>query len=105
MSKTFNYRQKVVILGDSGVGKTTLIKKYIDDVFKDESVATIGMDFHTKTKHIYDKDIINNDIEAVICCMKLILFVKKRCLLVNTNNFVVLISIAKAQPYQRLIIL
>ena len=41
------------------------------------------------------EDVIDDDIEAVICCMILILFIKKRCLFVNTHDFIVLISIAK----------
>lgn len=54
----YDYLFKICLIGDSGVGKTTLVKKYIDNVFQDDgSAATIGMDFHTKIQHIYDKDI------------------------------------------------
>ena len=40
---------KVVVIGDSGVGKTNLITKYCDGVFKDSYVATIGVDFKLKS--------------------------------------------------------
>ena len=43
---------KVVVIGDSGVGKTNLITKYCDGVFKESYVATIGVDFKLKTVNV-----------------------------------------------------
>ena len=44
---------KVCFIGDAGVGKTSLIKRYVLDVFDDRYIATIG----TKvTKKIVDVD-------------------------------------------------
>jgi Ras-related protein Rab-8A len=40
---------KVIIIGDSGVGKTNLLTKFCDGLFKDTYVATIGVDFKIKT--------------------------------------------------------
>ena len=40
---------KVVVIGDSGVGKTNLITKYCDGEFKESYVATIGVDFKLKS--------------------------------------------------------
>ena len=40
---------KVIIIGDSGVGKTNLLTKFCDGVFKESYVATIGVDFKIKT--------------------------------------------------------
>ena len=45
---------KVIIIGDSGVGKTNLLTKFCDGVFKDSYVATIGVDFKLKTVIIED---------------------------------------------------
>lgn len=39
---------KLVILGDSGVGKTTLIHRYVDSEFRADFKATIGADFNSK---------------------------------------------------------
>jgi Ras-related protein Rab-8A len=39
---------KVVIIGDSGVGKTNLMTKYCEGIFKESYVATIGVDFKLK---------------------------------------------------------
>ncbi len=43
---------KVCIFGDGGVGKTTLVKRYMTGVFKGDSTMTIGVDFHVKKLEI-----------------------------------------------------
>ncbi|QLQ82202.1 hypothetical protein HG537_0G04570 [Torulaspora globosa] len=39
---------KVIILGDSGVGKTSLMHRYVNDKYSQQYKATIGADFLTK---------------------------------------------------------
>ena len=39
---------KIVMLGESGVGKTNLLLRYLKDTFESNQVPTIGMDFHSK---------------------------------------------------------
>ncbi|KAK9479231.1 small GTPase superfamily [Lipomyces japonicus] len=39
---------KVIILGDSGVGKTSLMQQYVSKKFSNQYKATIGADFLTK---------------------------------------------------------
>ena len=39
---------KLLILGDSDVGKTSLLLKYIDNYFPESHLATIGVEFKTK---------------------------------------------------------
>ena len=39
---------KVVILGDSGVGKTTIIKRFVEGSFQSKSVMTMGASFLEK---------------------------------------------------------
>ncbi|KAF0721376.1 hypothetical protein AaE_010076, partial [Aphanomyces astaci] len=39
---------KVIILGDSGVGKTSLMNQYVNQKFTNQYKATIGADFLTK---------------------------------------------------------
>ncbi|KAH9496652.1 WD40 repeat protein [Bulinus truncatus] len=42
------YILKVVLIGQSGVGKTSLLMQYTDGVFIEEHVVTIGVDFRMK---------------------------------------------------------
>lgn len=48
---------KLIIIGDSGVGKTNIMTRFCEDVFKETHVATIGVDFSAKTIQIDDKKI------------------------------------------------
>ena len=41
-------QKKVVALGDSGVGKTCLLYRYLYEKFDNTSMATIGANFKTK---------------------------------------------------------
>ena len=43
---------KICIFGDGGVGKTTLVNKYLTGVFKGDTVITIGIEFHIKILEI-----------------------------------------------------
>jgi len=40
---------KVLIVGESGVGKSSLLLRFTDDTFDPEQCATIGVDFKVKT--------------------------------------------------------
>jgi len=46
---------KIIILGDSGVGKTSLMNQYVNRKFSPQYKATIGADFLTKEVMIDDK--------------------------------------------------
>jgi len=46
---------KVIILGDSGVGKTSLMNQYVNRKFSSHYKATIGADFLTKEVMVDDK--------------------------------------------------
>ncbi len=48
---------KLVIIGDSGVGKTNLMTKYCEGIFKESYVATIGVDFKLKDIKVGDQKI------------------------------------------------
>ena len=39
---------KILLLGDSSVGKTCFLKRYIDDTFQDVYLSTIGFDYKYK---------------------------------------------------------
>eukprot|EP00798_Chlamydomonas_sp_ICE-L_P030908 gene30908-35960_t len=48
---------KVIVLGDSGVGKTSLMNQYVQKKFSKEYKATIGADFLTKEIEVDDKTV------------------------------------------------
>jgi len=48
---------KVILLGDSGVGKSSIMNQYVHEKFSAEYKATIGADFLTKHLIIDDKPI------------------------------------------------
>ena len=39
---------KILVGGEGGAGKTSLLRRYVDDFFDDSSVMTVGVDFFTK---------------------------------------------------------
>lgn len=48
---------KVIILGDSGVGKTSLMNQFVNKKFSNQYKATIGADFLTKEITVDDRNI------------------------------------------------
>ena len=42
MPENIRVKSKVILLGDGAVGKTSLIRRYVLDQFKDEYIQTIG---------------------------------------------------------------
>lgn len=48
---------KLIIIGDSGVGKTNVLMRFCDSEFKENYVATIGVDFKVKILQVEDKRI------------------------------------------------
>ncbi|KAL4585454.1 hypothetical protein LXL04_010075 [Taraxacum kok-saghyz] len=48
---------KVVIIGDSAVGKSNLLSRYARNEFNMHSKATIGVEFQTQTMEIDDKEV------------------------------------------------
>ena len=50
------YKLKLIVLGDSGVGKTNIIRRYVSDTFSIDTKATVGVEFFTKSFRV------NNDV-------------------------------------------
>jgi small GTP-binding protein len=51
----YDYFIKIVIIGESGVGKTSLMNVYLCDAFGENYISTIGIDFRVKTLNINNK--------------------------------------------------
>eukprot|EP00762_Andalucia_godoyi_P006346 ANDGO_05851.mRNA.1 Ras-related protein RABC1 len=54
---TYDSLFKVLLVGDSGVGKSSILLRYTEDSFEDEVPATIGVDFKTKFVDVRNKKI------------------------------------------------
>ena len=50
---------KLCIFGDGGVGKTTLVNRYLTSVFDETLKMTIGADFYVKDLEIDGKKVVN----------------------------------------------
>ena len=53
----FDVKYKIMVLGESKVGKTSLIKRFTKDQFGGVYLTTVGMDFQDKIIEIEDKKI------------------------------------------------
>lgn len=49
MAKTYDYLFKLLLIGDSGVGKTCVLFRFSDDSFNNSFISTIGIDFKIRT--------------------------------------------------------
>jgi small GTP-binding protein len=48
MSDKFNQLMKLIIIGDSGTGKSCLLHRFVEDSFCEEQTQTIGVEFGAK---------------------------------------------------------
>ena len=53
--KKYDYIFKLILIGSSGVGKTSILQRYIQKIFNDDYTCTIGVDFFMKSMKIDDK--------------------------------------------------
>ncbi len=56
--------KKVVILGDSGVGKTSIFTRFFGGGFKNELLASMGANFRSLLVNVPRKEWIEEDIEG-----------------------------------------
>lgn len=57
MAKTYDYLFKLLLIGDSGVGKTCLLFRFSEDAFNSTFISTIGIDFKIRTIELEGKKI------------------------------------------------
>ncbi|XP_051146760.1 ras-related protein RABD1 isoform X2 [Andrographis paniculata] len=57
MSSDYDYLFKLLLIGDSSVGKSCLLLRFADDSYVDSYISTIGVDFKIRTVELDGKTI------------------------------------------------
>ncbi|KAL6939860.1 GTP-binding protein of the rab [Hanseniaspora osmophila] len=58
MSGDYDYLFKLLLIGDSGVGKSCLLLRFADDTYTQDYISTIGVDFKIKTIELENNKIV-----------------------------------------------
>ena len=53
----FDYLFKILLIGNSGVGKSCMLSRYSDNYFTEDFISTIGVDFKIKTLSLNSKNV------------------------------------------------
>lgn len=56
-NKNYDSIMKILLIGDSGVGKSCLLVRFVEDKFSPSFITTIGIDFKIKTVDINGKKV------------------------------------------------
>lgn len=51
----FDALYKIVLIGESNTGKTSMLMRFADNIFNDNYLCTIGVDFKIKTLKVDNK--------------------------------------------------
>jgi len=49
------YRFKIILLGDIAVGKTSILTRYVEDIYTNEYKCNVGVEFRVKSLFIDEK--------------------------------------------------
>ena len=56
-SYRYDYLFKLLLIGDSGVGKSCLLLRFADDTYTESYISTIGVDFKIRTIELDGKTV------------------------------------------------
>lgn len=57
MTSEYDHLFKILLIGDSGVGKSCLLLRFVDDAYTESYISTIGVDFKIRTLNIEGKTV------------------------------------------------
>ena len=57
MNSEYDYLFKLLLIGDSGVGKSCLLLRFADDTYTESYISTIGVDFKIRTIELEGKTV------------------------------------------------
>ncbi|GAB5401029.1 MAG: Rab family GTPase [Aureisphaera sp.] len=91
--------KKIVLLGHFGVGKTSLLRRYVDDAFSEDYLVTVGVHVKKKDISIGDETItlIIWDVEGNTSIDK-----ARKSYLLGTHGFVYVFDITRPETYEQL---
>lgn len=55
--KSYDHIFKILLVGDSNVGKSSILNTYFDQAFTESLIPTVGVDFRIKTFDLNGKKI------------------------------------------------
>ena len=92
-----NNTKKVVLIGHFGVGKSSLIKRFVENVFSDNYIVTIGVHISKKSIEIDGKELtfVLWDIEGKDDLKKV-----RPAYHIGTSGFIYVIDPTRVQTYQ-----
>ena len=65
MTEIIDYSKKILLLGDPGVGKTSLVRKFVYDIFDDQYISTLGTKV-TKKALVYNNLVKDTKIQLTL---------------------------------------
>ncbi|MEN8897856.1 MAG: Rab family GTPase [Nonlabens sp.] len=91
--------KKIVIVGSFGVGKTSLIRRFVDDTFADDYKVTIGVHILKKTVEVQDHEVnlIIWDTEGTDDIKEL-----RKTYLLGTHGFIYVTDVTRPKTYLHL---
>ena len=94
-----SHPKKVVLLGHFGVGKTSLLRRFVEATFSEDYMVTVGV--HVKKKEvIIDKEpltLIIWDIEGNTSIEK-----ARNSYLIGTNGFIYVFDVTRPETYENI---